>query len=77
MRMIFLTDLKPGQRAIVDSLPSVGAGMHRLLELGVLPGTRIEAVRRAPFGGPLEIRVRNATYSLRRDEASQIAVRPA
>ena len=46
------------------------------MEMGLLPGTRIEMVRRAPFGDPLEIRLRGYLLSLRRSEASGVALRP-
>ncbi len=47
----------------------------RLLEMGVLTGTRIELVRRAPLGDPLEIKVRGYNLSLRKHEADLILVR--
>ena len=46
------------------------------MEMGLLPGTRIELVRRAPFGDPLEIRLRGYLLSLRRTEAAGVALRP-
>lgn len=49
----------------------------RLLEMGVLPGTEVTLVRRAPLGDPLELRLRGYALSLRRDEADAIVVEPA
>ena len=71
-----LDQLAIGDRAVVqrvDCAPRVGC---RLMEMGLLPGTRIELVRRAPFGDPLEIRLRGYLLSLRRSEASGVALRP-
>jgi len=48
-----------------------------LRELGILPGTAITVVRRAPLGDPIEIAVRGSLISLREREAIQIQVRPA
>jgi ferrous iron transport protein A len=47
---------------------------RRLMEMGLLPGTRIHVVRVAPLGDPLELRVRGYSLSLRRAEAAQITV---
>ncbi len=71
-----LDQLAIGDRAVVhrvDCAPRVGC---RLMEMGLLPGTPIEMVRRAPFGDPLEIRLRGYLLSLRRSEASGVALRP-
>jgi ferrous iron transport protein A len=42
--------------------------------MGLLPGTRVEFIRRAPMGDPVEIGVRGALLSLRDAEASLIEV---
>ncbi|MCY4599318.1 MAG: 50S ribosome-binding GTPase, partial [Acidobacteria bacterium] len=71
-----LDQLAIGDRAVVhrvDCAPRVGC---RLMEMGLLPGTPVELVRRAPFGDPLEIRLRGYLLSLRRSEASGVALRP-
>lgn len=48
---------------------------RRLLALGLLPGTTLEVLRRAPLGDPLQIRVRDTSFALRGNEASVIQVR--
>jgi Fe2+ transport system protein FeoA len=47
---------------------------RRLLELGLLPGTEVTVVRRAPLGDPLELSVRGYRLSIRADEARAIGV---
>lgn len=47
---------------------------QRLLELGVTPGAKIEVIRFAPLGDPIEVRVRGYHLSLRRREAEAIWV---
>ena len=57
----------------------VGCGRRvarRLMEMGLLPGTRIETIRRAPLGDPLEIRLRGYLLSLRLADAAQISLAP-
>lgn len=68
-----LSDLAPGDRAEVREI--LGVGLTRLREMGVLVGTQVAIVRRAPLGDPIEISVRGALLSLRRREAEQIEVR--
>jgi ferrous iron transport protein A len=46
----------------------------RLLDLGLVPGTVVLLVRRAPLGDPVELVVRGAHFSIRRSEAEQIHV---
>ena len=66
-----LSDIKPGARCVVgacDGLPC------RLLEMGILPGAEVEVARRAPFGGPVCLRVQRCLLAIRREDASQIDV---
>jgi ferrous iron transport protein A len=69
-----LVDLSPGQSAVVGQVSGAPELRRRLLELGLVPGTRLHLVRRAPLGDPLEITVRGYALSLRRDEASLVEV---
>ena len=69
-----LAGLEPGSRAVVRRLHGEPAAVRRLMELGLVPGTPVELVRRAPMGDPLELRVRGAHFSIRRTEAESIHV---
>ena len=51
-----------------------GNGGKRLIEMGIVPGTRMEILRKAPFGGPVQVSLRGYTLSLRRYDAEQIFV---
>jgi len=72
--MTKLSDLPSGDSGVLRELPVAGSTFLRLREMGLLPGTRIRVVRRAPLGDPLEIEVRGYHLSLRRDEAAQVIV---
>lgn len=71
-----LSDLPTGQSAVIASLPHGAPGLTRLREMGVLPGTKIQLIRRAPMGDPIEISVRGSLLSLRQQEAELIEIRP-
>jgi len=63
-----------GLSAIVTNLHSVDAERRRLLDLGILPGTRIETVMRSPLGDPIAYRIRGSVVALRREQARMIEV---
>ena len=43
--------------------------------MGILPGTQIEMVRAAPFGGGCYIKADNLLIALRKSEACSIVIR--
>ena len=71
-----LVDLPLGQHAEIASIDCERRLSRRLMEMGLVPGTRVRVVRVAPLGDPIELRVRNYSLSVRRAEAAKIAVRP-
>ncbi len=74
MKVINLSDLKPGQLATIASIDAKEAIKTRLMEMGLLRGTKLKLLKTAPLGDPLEIEVRDFRISLRKQEASQIKV---
>ena len=73
---IKLSELATGSAATITGFSEDAPGLLRLRELGVLPGTHITLVRRAPLGDPIEISVRGSLLSLREREAEHIDVKP-
>jgi Fe2+ transport system protein FeoA len=69
-----LDRIVPGSRAVVHGIDAEDSFTRSLLELGLVPGTEIEVVRRAPFGDPIELVVRGCHFSIRRQEARRILV---
>jgi DtxR family Mn-dependent transcriptional regulator len=71
-----LSDLKPGEKAVVAGLaPGCrGSERRRFLDLGILPGTTIEAEMVSPSGDPTAYRVRGALLALRREQAEFIRI---
>jgi len=74
MKRTRLSELEPGAKAVIVELPEGLPSLTRLREMGLLPGTQLEFVRRAPLGDPVEICVRGALLSLRDSEAALILV---
>ena len=52
-----LDQLRPGQRARIESLDGDDALAQRLMEMGVFAGQELEVIRFAPLGEPVEIRL--------------------
>lgn len=73
-----LSTIDDGEEVEVEALTPAcrGAERRRLLDLGMVPGSRVRAEFKAAFGGPRAFRVRGSLIGLRREQADQIIVRP-
>ena len=71
-----LDQLPIGESAVVHRIDCQRRVGSRLMEMGLLPGARVEMVRRAPFGDPLEIRLRGYLLSLRSADAAEVSLAP-
>ncbi len=69
-----LDKLSVGHIATVTSLHSASAERRRMLDLGILPGTKIENVMPSPLGDPVAYRIRESLVALRREQAELIEV---
>ncbi len=74
--MLSLDQLRQGQRGCVEAIQGEDALVQRLLEMGLFEGEEVEVLGFAPFGDPMEIRLRDYRLSLRRGEAARVTVRP-
>lgn len=72
-----LVDLPPGRTAEVVGLSPACRGIQRrrLLDLGVVPGTPVEAELTATGGDPTAYRVRGALIALRREQQRWVRIR--
>ena len=70
-----LSALAVGTPAVVAEIKLQPGAKARLMEMGLLVGTKVELIRFAPLGDPVEIKVRGYNLSLRKHEAELILVR--
>lgn len=68
-----IADLKIGQKAVIadvalDNIPL------KLLEMGCIPGKRIELLQKAPLNDPLYIKVNGSYLAIRTETAATIQV---
>ena len=66
-----LDQLHIGASAVITA---VGGLRCRLLDMGLIPRTRVTLQKVAPMGDPIEIRVRGYELTLRVEEAQKIEV---
>ncbi len=69
-----LTDLPIGQDARVTAVVGNNGVTRRLMEMGVVPGVEVRVIKAAPFGDPIEVRLRGYSLAMRRTEADAIEV---
>ncbi len=74
--LIPLNMVPVGCGARVKRLTARGNGRRRMLDLGLIYDTRVEAVGKSPSGDPTAYNIRGAVIALRSEEASQILVEP-
>jgi DtxR family transcriptional regulator, Mn-dependent transcriptional regulator len=69
-----LLDLEPGARASISRVPDGDSELLRYLgELGIVPGSDLELVDYAPFGGPVTVRTNRGEHAISRELADRIA----
>jgi Fe2+ transport system protein FeoA len=75
--------MNPARITTIDLLPTrtaavvvscSGPSSFRLRELGLLPGTHIRVLRRAPLRDPLQVEVGHSLLALRLREARSVQV---
>jgi DtxR family Mn-dependent transcriptional regulator len=71
-----LTSLKVGEVAEVVSISprTRGVERRRLMDLGILPGTKIEIEMASPSSNPTAYRIRGAVIALRQSQAEDIRI---
>jgi ferrous iron transport protein A len=69
-----LSLLPIGSAAKVKELTADGNVRRRMLDLGLIINTRVEAMQKSPSGDPTAYQIRGAVIALRSEEASKIFV---
>ena len=69
-----LHELHPGESAQIISFHKDLTLQSRLVEMGILPGVEIRLLKKGPFNGPIEIKVRSYEVAIRYKDAMKINV---
>ncbi len=69
-----LSDLNTGGTGVIVKVGGQGNFRKRLIEMGFIPGKKVNAILNAPLKDPIEYEIMGYKVSLRRDEASLIEI---
>lgn len=69
-----LDELPIGKEAVIAGVGGEGPLRCRLLDMGLIPRTRVEVKKVAPMGDPIEIRIRGYELTLRKEDAKKIEI---
>ena len=73
--LLTLDQLPAGQSGRVTTVTAQGLTRRRLLDLGLVDGSKVEAVRRSATGDPMAFSVRGTLLALRKKDARLVLVR--
>jgi ferrous iron transport protein A len=71
-----LSDCRVGEKARITAVLLGESHRKRLMDLGLVSGTGVEVVRKAPLGDPMIVQFRGYQVSLRMSEARHIEISP-
>ena len=72
-----LNELQIGKSAVITEVGGDGALRQHFLDMGVLPGAEVTAVKLAPMGDPMELRIHGYELTLRIADAAEITIEPS
>ena len=62
------------QKGVITTITATGELGRRIRDMGLVPGTELMVVGRAPLRDPIALRLRGFTLTLRNNEADYITV---
>ncbi len=72
MKEVNMRNMRVGQRGMVSTVKAKGELGRRIRDLGLVTGTEIRIVGRAPLYDPVALRLNGYTLTLRNREADYI-----
>ncbi len=70
-----LREIACGETVTVAKVHGEGALRRRILDMGLVKGTKIYVRKTAPLGDPMELTVRGYELSIRKDDAKMVEVK--
>ena len=71
-----LKELGVVKSGVISAVGGEGVLRCRLLDMGLIPNTKVTVQKIAPMGDPMEIRLRGYELTLRLDDAAKIEIVP-
>lgn len=72
--IVNLRQLRVDQSGIIRTVTALGELGRRIRDMGLVPGTEITVIGRAPLKDPVALRLKGFTLTLRNSEADFITV---
>lgn len=69
-----LNDLSVGEESLVLKVLGAGPIRRRLMDMGVVKGTKISVEKIAPMGDPIEVKVKGYSLTFRKEDAKNIII---
>ena len=73
-KQISLSDVEMKTRVKVAEITLESKVRRRIMDMGIVKGTEVIVIGKAPMGDPIELQVRGYVLSLRKSEAKDIMV---
>ena len=73
-QIVNLRQMQVGQQGKIAAVEALGEMNRRIRDMGLIPGTTVSIVGRAPLKDPVALRLSGVTISLRNREADFIKV---
>lgn len=70
-----LDEMRPGEQAGIAAVAGKPAIRRRLIDIGLVEGTKIECVGKSPFGDPKAFLVRGAVIAIRSEDCKNILIK--
>lgn len=74
--IVKLRAMQVDQKGIIKNVSAQGELGRRIRDMGLVPGTEITVIGRAPLKDPVALRLKGFTLTLRNSEADHITVSP-
>ena len=71
-----LRELGVGKSGVITAVGGEGALRNRLIDMGLIPRTRVTLRKVAPMGDPIELHLRGYELTIRLEDAAKITVEP-
>jgi ferrous iron transport protein A len=72
-----LSEANIGEIYQIEKIEGTGFIRRRIIDMGLVPGTKIKVVGIAPLGDPMNLVAKGYNLTIRKNEASMIIVREA
>ena len=69
-----LSEIKLGEKACVTEVSKDSSITRRLLDIGLIPGTKVECVLVSPMKNPKAYMIRGAVIAIRNEDADNIEI---